>query len=134
MTGMPQPSVWRICHTLIQLGFLVVLPGRQTMRPGIPLLGLGHAVLAGLPIGDLALPDMQSIASRYEGAVSLGARDGLSMIYLQRCQGSAIILADLRVGSRQAVVDDRTETYDRTPPIREARLYRQQGIAARADQ
>jgi DNA-binding IclR family transcriptional regulator len=70
------------------------------MRPGIPLLGLGHAVLAGLPIGDLALPDMQSIASRYKGAVSLGARDGLSMIYLQRCQGSAIILADLRVGSR----------------------------------
>ena len=100
MTGMPQPTVWRICYTLIQLGFLVVLPGRQTMRPGIPLLGLGHAVLAGLPIGDLALPDMQSIASRYEGAVSLGARDGLSMIYLQRCQGSAIILADLRVGSR----------------------------------
>jgi DNA-binding IclR family transcriptional regulator len=100
MTRMPQPTVWRICHTLIQLGFLVVLPGRQTMRPGIPVLGLGHAVLAGLPIGDLALPDMQSIASRYEGAVSLGARDGLSMIYLQRCQGSAIILADLRVGSR----------------------------------
>lgn len=100
MTGMPQPTVWRICHTLIELGFLVVLPGRQTMRPGIPLLGLGHAVLAGMPIGELALPDMQSIASRYEGAVSLGARDGLNMIYLQRCQGSAIILADLRVGSR----------------------------------
>jgi DNA-binding IclR family transcriptional regulator len=100
MTGMPQPTVWRICHTLIELGFLVVLAGRQTMRPGIPLLGLGHAVLAGMPIGELALPDMQSIASRYEGAVSLGARDGLNMIYLQRCQGSAIILADLRVGSR----------------------------------
>jgi DNA-binding IclR family transcriptional regulator len=78
----------------------VVLPGRQTMRPGIPLLGLGHAVLAGFPIGELALPDMQSIASRYEGAVSLGARDGLNMIYLQRCQGSAIVLDNLRVGSR----------------------------------
>jgi len=100
MTGIPQPTVWRICHTLIQLGFLVVPSGRQTMRPGIPLLGLGHAALAGLPIGDLALHDMQSIASRYEGAVSLGARDGFNMIYLQRCQGSAIILADLRVGSR----------------------------------
>jgi hypothetical protein len=63
MTGMPQPTVWRICYTLIQLGFLVVLPGRQTMRPGIPLLGLGHAVLAGLPRGDLELPDMLAIAS-----------------------------------------------------------------------
>jgi DNA-binding IclR family transcriptional regulator len=100
MTGMPQPTVWRLCYTLIRLGFLVAVPGRQSMRPGIPLLGLGHAVLADLSIGELALPDMQSIASRYEGAVSLGARDGLNVIYLQRCQGSAIILADLKVGSR----------------------------------
>jgi DNA-binding IclR family transcriptional regulator len=101
MTGMPRPTVWRICYTLIQLGLLVMLPGGQTMRRGIPLL-------AGLPIGDLALPDMQSIASRYKGAVSLGARDGLSMIYLQRCQGSAIILADLRVGSRVPIATSAT--------------------------
>ena len=100
MTGMPQPTVWRLCHTLLELGFLVAVPGRQTMRPGIPLLGLGYAVLAGQPVGEIALPDMQAIASRYEGAVSLGARDGLDMIYLQRCQGSQIILADMRVGSR----------------------------------
>jgi len=100
MTGLPQPTVWRLCHTLLELGYLVAMPGRQTMRPGIPLLGLGQAVLSSQPIAELALPHMQAIASRHEGAVSLGARDGLSMIYLQRCQGSAIILADLRIGSR----------------------------------
>ena len=100
MTGLPQPTVWRLCYTLLNLGYLVTVPGRQTMRPGIPLLGLGQAVLASQPIGEIALPHMQSIANRSEGAVSLGARDGLSMIYLQRCQGSAIVLADLRVGSR----------------------------------
>ncbi len=100
MTGLPQPTVWRLCHTLVELGYLDALPGRQTMRPGIGLLGLGQAVLFGQPIADLALPHMQTIASRYEGAVSLGARDGLNMIYLQRCQGSAIVFADLRIGSR----------------------------------
>jgi DNA-binding IclR family transcriptional regulator len=100
MTGLPQPTVWRLCYTLINLGYLVSVPGRQTLRPGIPLLGLGQAVLASQPIGEIALPHMQAIANRHEGAVSLGARDGLSMIYLQRCQGSAIVLADLRVGSR----------------------------------
>jgi DNA-binding IclR family transcriptional regulator len=108
MTGMPQPTVWRLCSTLIQLGFLVVVPGRQTMRPGISLLGLGQAVLSGLPIGELALTDMQSMASRHEGAVSLGARDGLSMLFLQRCQGSAIIVADLRVGSRIPIATSAT--------------------------
>jgi DNA-binding IclR family transcriptional regulator len=108
MTGMPQPTVWRLCYTLIELGFLVVVPDRQTMRLGISLLGLGHAVLAGLPIGELALTDMQSMASRHEGAVSPGARDGLSMLFLQRCQGSAIIVADLRVGSRIPIATSAT--------------------------
>ena len=100
LTGLPQPTVWRLCHTLLELGYLDAIPGRQTMRPGIRLLGLGQAVLLGQPIAELALPHMQAIALHHEGAVSLGARDGLSMIYLQRCQGSSIILADLRVGSR----------------------------------
>ena len=100
LTDLPQPTVWRLCQTLIELGFLIVPRGRRTMRPGIPLLGLGHAVLADLPIAELALPDMRAIAERHEGAVSLGARDGLNMIYLQRCQGSAIVRADLKVGSR----------------------------------
>lgn len=100
MTKVPQPTVWRICHTLIELGFLVVVPGRTTLRLGIPVLGLGYAVLSDTPIAELALPDMQALANRYQGAVSLGARDRLNMVYLQRCQGSSIILADLRVGSR----------------------------------
>jgi DNA-binding IclR family transcriptional regulator len=99
-TGIPQPTVWRLCYTLLQLGFLTTVPGRPTMRPGIALLGLGQAVLAGQPIAELAFPEMSAIASAHQGAVSLGARDGLSMIYLQRCHGAAIILANLRVGSR----------------------------------
>jgi DNA-binding IclR family transcriptional regulator len=100
LTRLPQPTVWRLCHTMLALGFLV--PGRHPdrLRIGIPALGLGYAVLASHPIGELARPYMEDIAKRYQGAVSLGSRDGLSMIYLQRCQGSSIILADLRVGSR----------------------------------
>lgn len=74
MTGIPQPTVWRLCYTLLQLGYLVAMPGRQTMRPGIPLLGLGQSVLASQPIGELAYPRMLSIAQKHEGAVSLGAR------------------------------------------------------------
>ena len=100
LTGMPQPTVWRLCYTLIQLGYLVSVPGRQTLRPGLPLLGLGYAVLASQPIAEIALPDMQSLALRSEGAVSLGGRDGFSMVYLQRCQGSSIVFTELQVGSR----------------------------------
>jgi DNA-binding IclR family transcriptional regulator len=100
ITNMPQPTVWRLCHTMVQLGFLRSAGDGEKLQPGLPVLGLGYAVLAGHPIGELARPYMQEIADRHQGAVSLGAPDGLSMIYLQRCQGSLIVLPGLRVGSR----------------------------------
>jgi DNA-binding IclR family transcriptional regulator len=100
MTGLPQPTVWRLCHTMTELGFLVPVPDQDRLRLGLPVLTLGYAVLASQRIGETAKPYMEAIAKRYQGAVSLGVRDGLSMVYLQRCQGSSIILADLGVGSR----------------------------------
>jgi DNA-binding IclR family transcriptional regulator len=100
MTNMPQPTVWRLCHTLVQLGFLRNSGDGDKLQPALPVLGLGYAVLAGHPISELARPYMQEIADRHQGAVSLGVRDGLSMMYLQRCQGTLIVLPGLRVGSR----------------------------------
>jgi DNA-binding IclR family transcriptional regulator len=97
---LPQPTVWRLCHTMTELGFLVQAPDQDRLRLGLPVLTLGYAVLASQRIGETAKPYMEAIAKRYQGAVSLGARDGLNMVYLQRCQGSSIILADLSVGSR----------------------------------
>lgn len=100
IAGLPQPTVWRICHTLLELGYLVADPDRSRLRLGVPVLGLGYSVLSSLPIERLAVAEMAAIARRYEGAVSLGAPDELDMIYIQRSQGSAIIHADLRIGSR----------------------------------
>jgi DNA-binding IclR family transcriptional regulator len=100
MTGLPQPTVWRLCHTLLQEGYLAHADGGDKLRPGIPVLSLGYSVIAGTPVAELARVEMQEIATRYQGAVSLGMRDGQHMVYLQRCQGSSIILRDLAVGSR----------------------------------
>jgi DNA-binding IclR family transcriptional regulator len=100
MTGLPQPTVWRLCHTLMREGYLVQDSRTDKLRPGIPVLSLGYAAIAGTPIAELARSEMQAIALRHQGAVSLGMRDGLNMMYLQRCQGSSIVLRDLEVGSR----------------------------------
>lgn len=85
---------------MVQLGFLRSSGDGDKLQPGLPVLGLGYSVLAGHPISELARPYMQEISDRHQGAVSLGARDGLSMVYLQRCQGSLVVLPGLRVGSR----------------------------------
>jgi len=104
MTGLAQATVWRLCHTLIQEGYLVQLERKDKLRPGIPVLSLGYAAIATTPLAELARNDMQAIAGRHLGAVSLGTRDGLSMVYLQRCQGAEIILRDMGVGSRVPVL------------------------------
>lgn len=104
LTGLPQPTVWRLCHTLIEEGYLVRFDRNDKLRLGIPVLNLGHASIAATPIAELARPSMQDIATRHQGAVSLGARRGDGMIYLQRCQGSQIILKDMIVGSQVPIL------------------------------
>ncbi len=108
LTGLPQPTVWRLCHTLIQEGYLVQQERKDKLRPGIPILGLGYSAIASMPIGELAHTTMNTLAMRYQGTVSLGVRDGANMIYIQRCEGSQIILRDLVVGSRIPVMTSAT--------------------------
>jgi DNA-binding IclR family transcriptional regulator len=100
LTGLPQPTVWRLCHTLMQGGYLVQVERGEKLRPGVPILSLGYSAIASLPIAELAYDKMHAIAERYKGQVSLGIRDGTSMIYVQRCHGSDIVLRDMGVGSR----------------------------------
>ena len=108
ITGLPQPTVWRLCYTLIQEGYLVQLDRKDKLRPGIPSLSLGYSAIAATPIAELAFQDMNVIALKHLGSVSLGMRDGASMIYLQRCQGSQIILRDMGVGSRVPLLSSAT--------------------------
>jgi DNA-binding IclR family transcriptional regulator len=52
----------------------------------------------------MALEAMNSIAGKHEGAVSLAVADNADMIYIQRCQGSQIILSALSTGSRVPMI------------------------------
>jgi DNA-binding IclR family transcriptional regulator len=65
ITGLPQSTVWRLCHTLQRLGLLV--PGRdpQRLRPGYGLLSLGYATLAKSGVAEVAEPAMRDIAQRF---------------------------------------------------------------------
>ncbi|GAA0510942.1 IclR family transcriptional regulator [Pigmentiphaga sp. GD03639] len=99
-TGLPQPTVWRLAHTLQKLGYLVMESGADKLRLGPAAVALGGAALAGQESLDIARPRMQELADRYQAAVALGRRDGDSIVYLARCQGDSPLLMNLRVGSR----------------------------------
>ena len=99
MTGLPQPTVWRLCHTMVRLGYLVPVSGDK-LRPGIPVLKLGRAALASIPMAEAARAPMQILADRFGAASGLGARDGGRMVFVQRCISDATLVMNLRVGAR----------------------------------
>jgi len=99
MTGLPQPTVWRLCHTMVQMGTLVPVSGDK-LRPGVPMLKLGRAALSAIPLAEAARAPMQAMADRFGSASGLGARDGGRMVFVQRCLSEAQLVMNLRVGAR----------------------------------
>lgn len=101
MTQMPQPTVWRLCYTLQQLGYLVQSPDNpDKLRIGMAVLGLGQSSLRSPEIGELALPEMVRIAKTWGAAVSLAVHDQSDMLIIQRAQGEGPLLMNFTIGSR----------------------------------
>jgi DNA-binding IclR family transcriptional regulator len=98
LTGLPQPTVWRLCYTLSKLGYLV--PGHEKER-----LRIGPGIWAIQSSGtrtrlvDLAFEGMQSLAKTYQVAVSLAEPDGTAMMIVQRAQAHTLLSLNLAVGS-----------------------------------
>lgn len=100
LTGLAQPTVWRLCHTLQRTGFLTVVPGKDKLQLGVAAIALGGAALAGQEALEVIRPMLQAFADQYQAAVALGRREDNSIVYLLRCQGNSPLLMNLRVGSR----------------------------------
>ena len=103
ITGLPQPTIWRLCYTLCELGYLTRAEGGRKLRLGIPVLGLGYAVLADLDIANLALPHMRQLSQEIQESVSLAAMDGIEMIFVQRCEAASMIYSGFPVGGRSQI-------------------------------
>jgi len=99
MLGLPQPTVWRLCRTMMKLGYLAA-DGEERMRPALPALRLGYTLLSNMTIGELARPHLQELAEEIGGAAALAVRDGSEMRFVERCESDSQLLLSLRVGSR----------------------------------
>jgi DNA-binding IclR family transcriptional regulator len=99
-TGLPKPTVSRITYTLSLLGYLQFVQRFSKYRLGPSVLSLGYAFLGNLHLRQIARPHMRELAHAFNGAVAMGARDRLSIVYLDLCRGAATLSLRLDVGSR----------------------------------
>ena len=98
--GLPKSTVSRLTMTLTRLGYLIQMPDTGRYRLGMATLSLGSAMLSRLDLRQVARPLMQELAAFSGASVSLGARERLSMIYIEHCRGPAALTLSMDVGAR----------------------------------
>jgi DNA-binding IclR family transcriptional regulator len=98
-TTLPKPTVSRITYTLTRLGYLTYLPDLARYKLSVGVMALGYTSLGSLGIRDLARPLMRALAEETGISVALGARDRLTMVYLEVCKGDSPFPLNLEIGS-----------------------------------
>jgi DNA-binding IclR family transcriptional regulator len=98
IVDLPQPTVWRLCHTMTTLGYLKINE-QGRLQPALAALRLGYTVFSGLSVPELARPHLQQLADRVGGAAGIAVPDGTDMRFVERCESDSQLLMNLRVGS-----------------------------------
>lgn len=102
--GLPKATVSRLTHTLTTLGYLNHSKRFNQYSLGPAVLSLGYSLLGNMDILKTARPLMQELADYSEASVSLAARDGLHMVYLENCVSRAnMITLRVDVGARTRI-------------------------------
>ncbi len=83
-SGLPKPTVSRLTHTLVELGYLRRRPDSARFELGPAVLSLGYPVLAGmLRFRRLAVPHMAELARAIDGTVAVAVRDRMQMVSIE---------------------------------------------------
>ena len=105
-TGLAKATVSRLTHTLTVLGYLNHSKRFSQYSLGPAVLSLGYSMLGNLDILKSSRPLMQELAEHAEASVSLAARDGLHMVYLENCVSRAnMITLRIDVGARTRIAN-----------------------------
>jgi DNA-binding IclR family transcriptional regulator len=99
-TSLPKPTISRLTHTLTKLGYLNYSESLGKYQLGAGVLALGYRMLSTMDLRQMARPLMAELAEYAQASVSLGARDRLSMVYIETCRSSANVTLRLDVGAR----------------------------------
>jgi DNA-binding IclR family transcriptional regulator len=99
-TNLPKPTVSRLTYTLTKLGYLTPVPRFDKYQLAPAAIALGYAALTNLGVRHISDPYRDQLMRETGGAVAIGARERLSMIYFGQSRSSLTVDVLLDVGSR----------------------------------
>jgi DNA-binding IclR family transcriptional regulator len=82
-TGVPTPTVSRMLHSLVSIGYLRYSAELRKYRLAASVLSLGYAAIAHSSVQQLARVEMQAFADASDSYVVLGTRERLDVIVLE---------------------------------------------------
>lgn len=99
-TNLPKPTISRLTYTLTKLGYLTPVPRFDKYQLAPAAIALGYAALTNLGVRHISDPYRDQLMRETGGAVAIGARDRLNMIYFGQSRSSLTVGVLLDVGSR----------------------------------
>jgi DNA-binding IclR family transcriptional regulator len=94
----PRSTVYRLCSSLQELGYIEAGTQRGTYRLSLKLFELGGTVVARFDERASALPVMQRLHDETGETVFLCVRRGLEAVCIERIDGARVLLLELRLG------------------------------------
>src|ERR1700748_475503 len=98
-TKLPKPTVSRLTYTLTSLAYLTQVPRFEKYQLAPAAMALGYAALTNLGVRHLSESYREEVMRETGGAVAVGGRDRLSMIYFGQCRNGLTLGVQLDVGS-----------------------------------
>lgn len=103
--GLPRPTVSRLCRSLQALGYLDHDDRLDRYFIGPAAVALGYPYVINTPLLSQLRPALQSLADRFEGAVSVGVHMDLDLVYVETCAHEQGTLKRPGVGAVRGVVE-----------------------------
>lgn len=89
--GLSQPTTWRLCQTLIEMGFVVKASKGAGLRIGAPALTLGYAAIKGQDLPTIVRPYMEQLTAQVRATVSLSLFSGTEILSIDQTIGSFVV-------------------------------------------
>lgn len=103
--GIPRPTVSRLCRSLQALGYLDHDDRLDRYFIGPAAVALGYPYVINTPLLAQLRPAMQSMADRFEGAVSVGVTMDLDVVYVETCAHEHGTLRRPGVGAVRGIIE-----------------------------
>lgn len=101
--GLNKSTVFRVTHTLEELGYLKRDPETKRYRPGLKVLRLGFNAVNSLEMGQIAQPYLKALSGECGETTNMTVRDERDIVYVARNKTQQILSVDLHLGSRLPV-------------------------------